>query len=285
MIKDYNIVAIRSDGEVFNYRDSEFELIEVSGIDFTEVEVFKSPRGIGHGDIITGIRKLSREITLQGVVKNHITGLYGNSRDKVIGFHNANYTYDLKLTYLGRTLYAKDCVIQHQNYPAERIGRNAIFNISFLSPCPDLFSAESSSVGFINSTPLWHNVRIYEKDKGLAFGKLDRLTTKIVQYLGSEETPVKIEINATGQVEGIIVGVNNISLKIDERLSNGDTLTVDAEKKIITKNGIKLSFKQYDLDKLMQFKLKYGQNVITVNSDSSIAFTTKVAYTGRYGGL
>ena len=30
MIKDYNIVAIRSDGEVFNYRDSEFELIEVS---------------------------------------------------------------------------------------------------------------------------------------------------------------------------------------------------------------------------------------------------------------
>lgn len=285
MIKDYNIVAIRSDGEVFNYRDSEFELIEVSGIDFTEVEVFKSPRGIGHGDIITGIRKLSREITLQGVVKNHITGLYGNSRDKVIGFHNANYRYDLKLTYLGRTLYAKNCVIQHQVYPAERIGRNAIFNISFLSPYSDLFSAESSSVGFINSTPLWHNVRIYEKDKGLAFGKLDRLTTKIVQYLGSEETPVRIEINATGQVEGITVAVNAISFKIDERLSNGDTLIIDSDSKLITKNGEKLSFKKYELDKLIQLKLRYGQNAITVNSDSSIAFTTKVAYTGRYGGL
>ena len=59
----------------------------------------------------------------------------------------------------------------------------------------------------------------------------------------------------------------------------------DSDSKLITKNGEKLSFKKYELDKLIQLKLRYGQNAITVNSDLSIAFTTKVAYTGRYGGL
>ncbi len=66
----YNIIVRRSDGYFFQYESEKWAILSVEGADFTKIEVFKEPRGFGNGDIITGKRKLSREVSITVVARD-----------------------------------------------------------------------------------------------------------------------------------------------------------------------------------------------------------------------
>ena len=59
------VKAVRSDGQVFNYHDSDWGITSLEGVDFPVIEIFKSNRGYGNGSIITGKRKQSRQIEIK----------------------------------------------------------------------------------------------------------------------------------------------------------------------------------------------------------------------------
>ncbi|SFE13840.1 Phage tail protein [Peptostreptococcaceae bacterium pGA-8] len=282
---EYGIRIKRNDGEIFVF-DSDFVLTEVTGIDFVPNEIFKEPRGLGNGDIITGKRKHSREIGIKALSGIYKGMNYRNNRDYAIAFFNNNYSFDLEITYIGKTMIAKDCIIQENSFPSERNGKNAFLEIVFLSPYSDLFAASGATTDFTSTKALWHDTRIYEGAAGkLAFSEMARTTEKIINYLGSEPAPPVITVRATGYVPGIDIAIDDKKTSIKTILSSGDTLIVDCEERAVTKNGSPVPVADYDAWELMEMLLSYGDNLVKVSKNSNTAFTAEISFVGRYGGL
>lgn len=281
----YGIKVTRSDGLIFNYENDEWALISVKGIDFAAMEVFREPKGLGHGDIITGKRRQSREIEVTLALREYKEDVYRLNREQAIGFHNNNYTFQLEIGYHGEQKIAKDCVIKAASYPSERYRKNPIMTILFLSPEADLFAANTDSVSFISTTPIWHVTRAYEEASGtLAFGALEKAEEKVVNYLGSEQAPIIITVKATGYVDGLTVGIGSKMVDVMTKLYASDVLVIDTGERLITKNGVPVPMTEYDAMALMELVLTYGDNMVKVLS-SSTAFSAEVDFVGRYGGL
>lgn len=280
----YNIAVRRSDGYFFQYESEKWAILSVEGADFTKIEVFKEPRGFGNGDIITGKRKLSREVEITVAARN--IEEYPLIRDEIMAFHNSNYTFDLAITYQGRTLNLKEAEITDIIYPTERYGRNVILNVSFLSPYSDLFADNLNTTDFSSTKALWHDTRVFEMRGGkLAFGEMVRTTEKVIYYPGSESASPVITITATGYVPGITIEIGEQKTEIRTNLYKGDVLKIDCEKKTIYKNNIKISMNQYDVWTLAELKIGYGDNIVKIYNDKSSAFHSEVSFVGRYGGL
>ena len=280
----YNIIVRRSDGYFFQYESEKWAILSVEGADFTKIEVFKEPRGFGNGDIITGKRKLSREVSITVVARD--IEEYPLIRDEIMAFHNSNYTFDLEITYQGRTLNLKEAEISDIIYPTERYGRNAILAVSFLSPYSDLFANSVDSTDFSSSKALWHDTRVYEGKAGkLAFSEIVRTTEKTINYLGSEPASPIITVTATGYVPGITIEIGDLKTEIKTNLYKGDVLKIDCEKKSVYKNGALVSLSNYNLWDIAALKIKYGDNHVKIYNTQSSAFHSEISYIGRYGGL
>lgn len=281
----YEIKVRRSDGYVFNYESDDWALLKVSGIDFASIEVFTESKGIGDGDIVTGWRRQSRAIEITATLRKFNQNTYAQNRAQVMGFHNVNYSYDLIITYLGITMIAKNCVIKAASYPSERYRKNSKMTVMFLSPDADLYADSSDNVSFVNTEPMWHCTRAYEGIGGsLAFGAIEKASEKVINYLGTEATPIEVTIKASGYVNGITVSIGDKTTTITTKLYESDVLVIDTDERLVTKNGTPVPMTEYDATELMAIKLGYGDNVVKVDSPST-AFTAEVDFVGRYGGL
>lgn len=278
--------AVRSDGQVFNYHDEDWGLISLEGVDFPTIEIFKSNRGYGNGSIITGKRKASRQIEITAQEQNKLVN--DVDRARAIGFHNSNYTFDLYITYMGVTRIAKECQLESASLPNENVYRRLNLTVSYLHPESDLLGEGNESTNFTDTDALWHVTRAYAPDGGtLAFGVINHTTSKVINYLGSEDTYIKAIIEAKGLVEGVNIKINDIAVHVTVTLEEGDTLEVDSEKKTVKLNGADVSPSLYTGETLPRLILTYGDNVVTVEADDpgNTAYNADVIYTGRYGGL
>lgn len=282
MDKMVKITAVRSDGRRFSYENDDWGILSVDGIDFPGIEIFTKHRGFGHGDIVTGKRKSSREIIISASEKNYTPE--SCDRESAIGFHNANYKFNLIIKYLNLVRIAKDCEIKLARYPTGNVYDCPEFAVTYLSPHADLFADSSELSSFVTTKALWHDTRIY-KGTGLAFGEISKTSEIILNYLGSEPCPVNIKINASGYVDGIKVAVGGKTLNIDISLYSGDVLIIDGENREIRKNGNLIPESSYDMLTLIELRLRYGDNTVLVDSEGNTAFTAELTYTGRYGGL
>ncbi len=283
-MRDVKVEAVRSDGQRFTYEGEGWKLLELQGADFTEIDVTTDPKAFGNGVIVSGKRKLAREITV--VARMLHKEDYFTQRDKAIGFHNSNYTFDVHLTYLGKTLVARNCVIKAANYPTINTHNQPSITIMFLAPDSDLYADTFDEISFSSQQAAWAVTRAYEGQGGkLHFGAKINQNSKIVNYLGSEDAEIVLALTSTGQVSNIRVRLNEHELAINETLRNGDVLIINAEQKEVYKNSLAIPYNRYDMAVLMNFKLKYGDNTITINGSDIGAISSVLAYTGRYGGI
>ena len=152
--KEVQIRAVRSDGQVFEYHGDDWGIVSVEGIDFPEIEIFKSNRGYGNGSIITGKRKKARQIDIEAREEEKLNNV--EDRARAIGFHNSNYTFDLYLTYMGVTRIAKDCQLESAREVFPLTGRYARQFAAHRHPESDLLSEESASANFTDTDPMWY---------------------------------------------------------------------------------------------------------------------------------
>ena len=283
--KEVQIRAVRSDGQVFEYHGDDWGIVSVEGIDFPEIEIFKSNRGYGNGSIITGKRKKARQIDIEAREEEKLNNV--EDRARAIGFHNSNYTFDLYLTYMGVTRIAKDCQLESARLPSGNVWKRLKLTVSYLHPESDLLSEESASANFTDTDPMWHVTRAYTRGGKLVFGVVNHATSKVINYLGSEDTYVKITLEATGLVEGINISIGDIDVNIAIELASGDILVVDSETKTVKKNGENVAPALYTGENLPRLVLKYGDNVVNIAADDTgnTAYIADVEYTGRYGGV
>lgn len=283
--KKVQLRAVRSDGQVFEYQNSDWGILTLEGIDFPAFEIFKVNRGSGNGVIITGKRKEARDIDITAHERNSSNNAI--DRRTALGFHNSNYTYDLYITYMGVTRIAKDCQIQGAKCPSKNVYESLELTVSYLHPESDLLGENTDTTTFTDTIPMWHVTRAYTVGGSLTYGVISHATTKVINYLGSEDTFLKIVVEASGFIENLNITVNGIELNIKIELKGSDVLIVDSESKTITLNGKDVPLSKYNGEMLPKLILKYGDNTVKVAPDDegNTAFNADVTYIGRYGGL
>ncbi|MCU7380856.1 phage tail family protein [Clostridiales Family XIII bacterium ASD5510] len=284
-MREVKVIAKRSDGQVFSYENADWGILELDGLSFPPIEIFKKNRGFGNGAIITGKRKDAREIDIVATSRNRANNTI--DRKRALAFHNSNYTFDLYITYLDTTRIAKECELQGAKCPTGNVYDRQILTVNYLAADADLFEDSSVITQFKNVYPLWHVARAYPPDGSLAFGYTENATSKIIEYLGSEPAPVVATIMATGAVEDITVKVRDISVTVRCNLGSGDVLVVDSENRIITLNGMRIPENQYNGLDLPNLLVKYGDNFMQIiaGDPGNVAFETDLKFTGRYGGI
>lgn len=277
--------AVRSDGQVFEYEGDDWGITSLEGLDFPKFEISKADRGYGNGSIITGKRKEARDIDI--VARERNAGNNTLDRPLALGFHNSNFTFDLYITYMGVTRIAKGCELQGSKCPSGNVFDALTLTVSYLHPDSDLLGEASDSTNFTAVDPMWHWSRVYTQGGALTYGVINHATSKIINYLGSEDTFIHVRLEATGFVEGVNVGVGSTIVHVDCTLGSGDILELDSEAKTVKVNGVDIAPANYDGELVPKLILTYGDNVVTVKADDegNTAFDADVTYVGRYGGI
>ena len=277
--------AVRSDGQVFEYNGDDWGLTSLEGVDFPKFEISKADRGYGNGSIITGKRKEARDIDI--VARERNAGNNTLDRPLALGFHNSNFTFDLYITYMGVTRIAKGCELQGSKCPSGNVFDALTLTVSYLHPESDLLGEASESTNFTAVDPTWHWSRVYTQGGSLIYGVINHATSKVLNYLGSEDTFLHVRLEASGLVEGVNIGVGSINVHIDCTLGSGDVLELDSEAKTVKVNGVDLAPASYNGELVPKLILTYGDNVVTVKADDegNTAFDADVTYVGRYGGI
>lgn len=280
MVHNLVLKAVRSDGLVFHYESDDWRTTSVSGIDAAEIEVSKEARGVGDGAIITGKRRLPREITIAAKAQNH------EARAKAQGFHNNRYTVDLYITYNGVTRIAKDCELTGKSIPTRNVYKKPDLTVKFLSPHADLFAVEGEQTSFSKKQPLWVWPHAFGQKK-LNFSRDEITTEKIIEYLGSSPAQPIIEIESQGYAKNITVKVNDKVAILNVELKKGDTITIDTSRSYAVHNNKILALgaddDPYDF---RRFVLDYGDNVIKIDAEhGASALRTTIEYIGRYDGV
>lgn len=277
--------AVRSDGQVFEYNGDDWGLTSLEGVDFPKFEISKADRGYGNGSIITGKRKEARDIDIKARERN--AGNNTLDRPLALGFHNSNFTFDLYITYMGVTRIAKGCELQGSKCPSGNVFDALTLTVSYLHPESDLLGEASESTNFTAVDPTWHWSRVYTQGGSLIYGVINHATSKVLNYLGSEDTFIHVRLEASGLVEGVNIGVGGINVHIDCTLGSGDVLEIDSEAKTVKVNGADLAPASYNGELVPKLILTYGDNVVTVKADDegNTAFDADVTYVGRYGGI
>ena len=277
--------AVRSDGQVFEYNGDDWGLTSLEGVDFPKFEISKADRGYGNGSIITGKRKEARDIDIKARERNAGNNTF--DRPLALGFHNSNFTFDLYITYMGVTRIAKGCELQGSKCPSGNVFDALTLTVSYLHPESDLLGEASESTNFTAVDPTWHWSRVYTQGGSLIYGVINHATSKVINYLGSEDTFIHVRLEASGLVEGVNIGVGSINVHIDCTLGSGDVLELDSEAKTVKVNGADLAPASYNGELVPKLILTYGDNVVTVKADDegNTAFDADVTYVGRYGGI
>lgn len=279
-----SVLAIRSDGERFKYEAGDWKLLGLEGLDSPPIIIDKEPRAFGHGALITKQQKQARDIKIKARLTN--SSAYITERQKVIGFHNSNYKFNLIIEYLGVVRVARNCYLNAMSYPTDNVFKSPNLTVMYTSPYSDLFALNSEEASFVQVIPMWHNSRVYEGKSGrLAFGAIEPASEKVIEYLGSEPAPLNVRLDIAGQVQNIKIKVNENLFEIKGTFNNGDTLIIDAEKKVVLNNNSLLPLALYSLQSLIRLELVYGTNLIKIFSSDNERVAVGISYVGRYGGI
>ena len=281
MIHNLVLKAVRSDGLIFHYESDDWRTTSVTGVDAADIEVSKEARGVGDGAIITGKRRLPREITIAAKAQNH------EARAKAQGFHNNRYTVDLYITYNGVTRIAKDCELTGKSIPTRNVYKKPDLTVKFLSPHADLFAVEGEQTNFSIKKAMWAWPHVYRTGKPLNFASNELTTEKIINYIGSSPASPLITIESTGYAKNITVTVNKRTAVLNIEMKKGDRVEIDTAKSYAVHNNKILALTAdndpYDFRK---FLLDFGDNLVKVDAEvGGSALRTEIEYVGRYDGL
>ncbi|WP_455048045.1 phage distal tail protein [Mogibacterium diversum] len=281
MIHNLVLKAVRSDGLIFHYESDDWRTTSVTGVDAADIEVSKEARGVGDGAIITGRRRLPREITITAQAQNH------EARAKAQGFHNNRYRVDLYITYNGVTRIARDCELTGKSIPTKNVYKRPDMTIKFLSPHADLFAVEGEQTSFSKSQPMWAWPHAFRSGAKRNFSREEVATEKVIEYLGSSPAQPIIEIESQGYAKSITVKVNDKVAVLNVELKKGDTITIDTYRSYAVHNNKILALGMgddpYDF---RQFVLDYGDNIVKVDAEAGAsALRTSIEYIGRYDGV
>lgn len=275
--------AVRDDGRIFDYNNEDWGLLKIKGFDFSEIETFTSAKGVGDGDIITGQRRKSREMSIEARPRNREN--VDTQRAQAIAFHSTRHSYDVHIIYLGVHRVAKKCRVITPAFPTGNVYRTENLSMVFLSGDPDLYSEAAVDEYMVERAARWAVTRSYLPGTKLLFATETPVSDRVIIYEGTNPAPVRIDINATGYCKDFTVSIGGISCTINAELNDGDLIQINSEQAFATLNGKLISYAGTGNFDMRQFRIFNGENKVVIKAAQGDAFTTKIVYTGRYDGV
>lgn len=277
----------------FEYEAGDWKILEIDGLDSPGFELFRTPRGEGDGDLITGSRLHPRIITIKARLANFTN--YRDQREAVTQFHDPRSWYSLYITYLGRSVKTSMCRIQNISYPTINVYKSPVFMVEYFVPDPGLYNPVEKHVNFTSTEALWHVTRIYEGRKGKLPFSYAKTTNKVAfEYEGTDSVGFTTELTLSKNLNGLRIEVNNGSLLILDKVIDpknryplvaGAKIIIDSHNQRVTYNGKKVEPAVLRKIAFNALKISPGTNSIAVTQeDESVPFegVINVKYKERY---
>lgn len=235
-----NIFFTRSDGAELRFDDAPMGVVGLDGIDAPKVELFTEKNAIGDGDVITGKRIASRTIKIEASTR--IITLGEQMRKLLAAFFNPMHTFDVQFFYGGLKRTARDCQLKAIAMPTENVYDRFRVTLTLLSPTGYLEDGGLDGGDINNILPRlgWPYISIAENNKGFLWGVFEFASA--VTFVNDGDAPTFIRavfgVDGSDTVKNPALWHGDSFIKVLTTISNGDTLEIDTEKRIVRLNGV-----------------------------------------------
>lgn len=282
-----NVVIRRSDGQTFDVDDQPMGLLELSGADAPRVEVFTEKNANGDGDVITGKRVSSRDITI--TTKARGTRQNAVIRAKATAFFDPSFTYDVEIAYGETVRVARDCELRAIQIPTGNLYSAIEIKATFLCPSGYLDGEGGMDGVDLNSiTPRLGWPFVSTQGLGMVFGVYNFERNVTVNNRGNAPTWVRAVFTVTGNapVTNPKLTYGDSFIRILYTLQPGDVLEIDTEKRTVRINGVN-SIQLIDWrSQVTSFHINPGYSVIGYDADENVdQLSVRIYFRIRYLGV
>ena len=274
----------RSDGKQFVFGDNTFAILQMTGLDDLKPEIFKKKRAVGDGDIITGYRIPSRDLSVKAEIIDY--RLNDTMRTVMTSFFSTHYKYDVYITYTGEQRYAKGCTLTRFYCPMGNI----------YEPIKPLVSMLCTDGYFLSVDEFGKNIAATKGGAGFPYVNLVNRSRPFGIYMFNREVQIfndgdadaycKAVFTFRGEVVNPSISKGDSFVKCLDTFHAGDTLIMDAYDKSITKNGVNISTKVDKGSRWNDLVFQIGDNSISYNADAgSNLVDVTIYFNKRYLGV
>lgn len=239
---------IRPDGRVYDFGES-FVESNIGGAGGLTREIYSEPRGIGHGNIITGSRIPPRELTIEADTMFTDDGTKRAELDAFFCYPEDDHR--IEITYKGRTRWITG-QIEIFDLPLDYVGAPQRFELSVICADPlfksmDYFGKDIAQITGYWGFPIYSPIA--SDDPYVTVGNITGIYDFSKQVFlpndGDFYTFPLVEVIATDNVVDFeIFRSDKEFVRLDgpdSQLKNGDHLVIDFAEEIITRNGININ--------------------------------------------
>jgi len=279
-----NWIFRRSDGKSLTFGDDMFGILKMEGIDDLKPEVFKKKKAIGDGDIITGYRIPSRELSVTAELYDH--RLNAQMRKVMDSFFNPKFTFDVYITYTAEQRFARNCSLLRYKCPKGNIYKPLQPQVIMLYPDGYFLSVDEfgQDIASIRGGRGWPYVNLVGKSGPFGVHAFQR-NVQIFND-GDAEAYCKAVITFTGEVTNPRIMNGDAYVKVLDVFVEGDRLELDAYAKSATKNGKNISTKVDKGSRWNDMIFVVGDNTIAYDADfGNNLMNVNVYFNKRYLGV
>ncbi len=259
------IKIIRSDSKQLIFDGTNWGITALEGIGTPEIQIFTEDKALGAGEIVTGKRLSSREISFTANVKNK--RLNDVLRNQALNFFNPQYTYSIYITYMNNEKWI-DGELLKVDISSANIYKPVSVNVSFLSADTYFKSLDEYGKNIASITSNFGFPYVSIINKGFVFSKYNFAQEVLIENDGDVDTNYcKIIITANGSVKNPYIMKDDYKIKINDILELNDIYEIDFVKHKVYKNGVNAMVNIDRTSDIYNVMLQVGDNQVSFNAD------------------
>lgn len=257
---------VRDDGAELLADGRDWLLTAIDGAGAPTYELFSEDSASGDGAAVTGKRVAARDLQLEAtalhVADNAVL------RGMALSFFSPKHTYQVYLTYLGRTRWLS-CELSAFQAPNQRVHLPQTWTALFLAANPYWQSVDDFGQDIASVTPRWGFPYIDHPDYGVLVDVANYTRQVVFDYDGDVPAWPAITITADGAVTNPRIVKDGAFVRLLDTLAAGDTVVITTNPRSIriTKNGGNVLNKVDRASDFTGMAMRPGTNTISYEAD------------------
>lgn len=259
---------VRSDGKELIADGTDWLLTPgtAEGVCKPVIDLYTQDNAIGDGASVTGKRvaprEMSMEVTAMSVKNNAVL------RAEAVAFFNPAYTYQVYLTYQGRTRWMA-AELSGFNAPTDLVCVPQIFSADFLAVSPYWQSVDDFGQDIAAQTPRWGFPYMDHPNKGVLVSVYNFERRVVFEYDGDAPAYPTLVLTATAEVQNPKIVKDDSFVRLIDTLNAGDSVTINTNPRTIriTKNGQNVLNKVDRSSDFSGLQMLPGTNIVRYEAD------------------
>lgn len=257
---------VRDDGIELLADGKDWLLTAIDGAAAPEYQIFTEQNATSDGETVTGKQVSARDLQLDAtalrVSDNAVL------RGQAIAFFNPKHTYQVFLTYLGRTRWLT-CELSAAKAPNKRTNLLQTWSALFLATNPYWQSIDDFGQDIAAITPRWGFPYMDNPTYGVLVDVANFARQVIFDYDGDVPAYPTITITADGAVTNPKIVKDGAFVRLIDTLAAGDTVVITTNPRSIriTKNGVNVLNKVDRASNFTAMQMQPGTNAVSYEAD------------------